>query len=124
MATLIGVYNTQGGPFAVFMAAARRWLGIYSCDLSRITHQAGGEKLQWRQLREKLASELGHTHVVVFPGAASADYAAASSGREPCVLIEDDEGRLSMILDWNDIALAQGDVARYEQILRSKLLMY
>lgn len=124
MAKLIGVYKSKGGALAVFVAAAKRWLGIYSCDLSRITHQAGGEKPGWRSLREKLASELGHTHVTVFPGHASAQYAAASAGREPCVLIEDEEGRLSMILDWNDLALAQGDVARYEQILRSKLLMY
>lgn len=124
MAKLIGVYSIKGGALAVFMAAARRWLGIYSCDLSRITHQAGGEKPQWRQLREKLSSELGHTHLVVFPGNAGANYAAASAGREPCVLMEDEEGRLSMILDWNDLALAQGDVARYELILRSKLLMY
>jgi hypothetical protein len=49
---------------------------------------------------------------------------AASSGREPCVLIQDDEGKLSMIMDWNDLAVSGGSVAKYEQILRSKLLMY
>jgi hypothetical protein len=29
-----------------------------------------------------------------------------------------------MIVDWNDLELAQGDVASFERILRSKLLMY
>jgi hypothetical protein len=29
-----------------------------------------------------------------------------------------------MIVDWNDLELAGGDITRFEQILRSKLLMY
>jgi len=29
-----------------------------------------------------------------------------------------------MIADWNDLALAHGDIPTYERILRSKLLMY
>ncbi len=124
MARLVGVYRAKGGAFAVFIAAVRRWFGLYSCDLSRITHQAGGEKPAWRDLRNRLASAEGHTHTCVFPQTATTAYAQASAGREPCVLIEDEDGRLSMILDWNDLALAKGDVARYEQILRSKLLMY
>ncbi len=47
----------------------------------------------------------------------------ASTGREPCVLITHDSGDIAMIVDWNDVALAK-DVASYERILRSKLLMY
>jgi hypothetical protein len=124
MAKLIGVYKAKGGAVAMFLAAARRWLGLYSCDLSRVTHQAGGEKPSWREFQERIARDGGHTHICVFPQTASAAYVQASAGREPCVLIEDDEGHLSMILDWNDLALAKGSVARYEDILRSKLLMY
>jgi hypothetical protein len=62
--------------------------------------------------------------VVVYRNHRSTEQVAASDGREPCVLIDDDSGRLSMIADWNDLDLAAGDVAKFEQILRSKLLMY
>jgi hypothetical protein len=40
------------------------------------------------------------------------------------VLIDDGSGVISMIMDWNDLDLAAGDIAKFEQILRSKLLMY
>jgi hypothetical protein len=124
MATLIGVYKSQGGLLATIRVAVLRAVGLPLCDLSRISHQLGGEKPQWRRLQKRLAEELGHRQIVVFPQTAPAVYAQASTGREPCVLIEDDEGRLGMILDWNDLALAKGSVAQYEKILRSKLLMY
>jgi hypothetical protein len=29
-----------------------------------------------------------------------------------------------MIVDWNDLEMAAGDITRFERILRSKLLMY
>jgi hypothetical protein len=49
---------------------------------------------------------------------------AASEGREPCILIEDDAGQLSMILDWTDLKLAKGSVSEFERAVRAKLLMY
>ena len=49
---------------------------------------------------------------------------AASAGREPCVLIEGENGGYAMIADWNDLELAAGDMATFEKILLSKLLMY
>jgi len=124
VAKIIGVYNARGGGLAAFIAKISRAFGVYACDLTRLTHGPAGEKKQWLDMRTRLASDAGHQHLVVFPNLAPATYQAASSGREPCVLIEDDEGSLSMILDWNDLAVAHGDIAKYEQILRSKLLMY
>jgi hypothetical protein len=124
MAKIICIYKAKGGGFALFLEAVMRWLGLYSCDLSRITHNALGQKKQWRDMKARLSQELGHTHWCVYPSRAEPAYVAASSGREPCVLWEDEQGNLSMMMDWNDVALAGGSVARYEQILRSKLLMY
>jgi hypothetical protein len=49
---------------------------------------------------------------------------AASDGREPCILIEDNSGGLSMILDWTDLKLAAGSVPAFERAIRAKLLMY
>jgi hypothetical protein len=124
MAKIIGVYRARGGGVARFVGALRRLVGSYPCDLTKLTHGAVGERKQWRQVCQRLLVELGHQHVVVFPNLSPDSYRAASSGREPCVLLDDGEGSLSMILDWNDLAVASGDIAKYEQILRSKLLMY
>jgi hypothetical protein len=124
VARIIGVYNARGGALRAVLASLSRALGVYPCDLTRLTHSVLGKKKQWTLLCERLQVELGHEHQVVFPNQATAAHQSASSGREPCVLIEDDEGSISMILDWNDLAVARGDVAKYEQILRSKLLMY
>ena len=41
--------------------------------------------------------------------------ARASAGREPCVLIEGDDGNLSMIVDWNDLQAADGSVETFEK---------
>jgi len=124
MAHIIGIYAAKGGAFARFVAGLRRLVGSSSCDLMRITHGVTGEKKQWRVLQKNLRDELSHTHLCLYPSQATAVYQAASSGREPCVLLEDDEGTLSMILDWNDLSAAKGNVNTYEKILRSKLLMY
>jgi hypothetical protein len=120
MATLIGVYRGKSGP----RRAIAKFLGVSSCDLARITDSRLGFTLQWKSLVERLEAEGHHTHTCVVASDASAAISAASAGREPCVLIDDGGGTLSMIVDWNDLALAAGNVARYERILRSKLLMY
>jgi hypothetical protein len=72
----------------------------------------------------RLQEEFGHELELVYRNRRSPEIAAASSGREPCVLIEDSGGGLAMIADWNDLDLAAGDLATFEKILRSKLLMY
>ena len=59
-----------------------------------------------------------------FYGVACSKERAASSGREPCILLEADDSSLSMVADWNDLQLAAGDVASFERILLAKLLMY
>jgi hypothetical protein len=120
MATLIGVYRGTSGP----RRAITRFLGAPSCDLARITDSRLGFTRQWKSLLERLEAEGHHTHPCVVASDASAEISAASAGREPCVLIDDGGGTLSMIVDWNDLALAAGNVARYERILRAKLLMY
>jgi hypothetical protein len=71
-----------------------------------------------------IESELGHHVELVYRNKRTPEIEAASAGREPCVLIEDEGGGISMIADWNDLDLAAGDVATFEKILRSKLLMY
>jgi len=119
MAHLIGVYRGSRG--ALYPLA--RFLGVYSCDLATLSENRTGLSPSWTAMVDRLAAE-GHSHELVSSKAASPAISQASSGREPCILIDDDHGDVAMIADWNDLSLAGGDIEKYERILRSKLLMY
>jgi len=121
---LIGVVKADSGVLREFGRSLGRLSGLHACALSHLCRSPKNPSSAWRALRERLAADLGHELVVVYRNQRSTEQAAASDGREPCVLIDDGSGRLSMIADWNDLDLAAGDVAKFEQILRSKLLMY
>lgn len=124
MATLIAVYDADGGVLREFLRGLGRALGAHACALSHIVRSTTSTRSPWKTLRASLATELGHDLVLVHRNQRTAPQLAASAGREPCVLIDDGSGVLSMIMDWNDLDLAAGDIAKFEQILRSKLLMY
>ena len=124
MVKLIGVVKADSGVLREFGRSLGRLSGLHACALSHLCRSPQKPSSAWRALRARLAADLGHELVVVYRNHRSTEQVAASDGREPCVLIDDDSGRLSMIADWNDLDLATGDVAKFEQILRSKLLMY
>ena len=124
MAELIGVYSADGGILAEFRRALGRRVGSHACWLSQLTHSPAKPTPQWRALEKALETELGHTFTLAFRNTRTPEQEAASAGREPCVLIDDSQGHLSMIVDWNDLEMAGGDIERFERILRSKLLMY
>lgn len=124
MATLIGVYRADAGVFADLKRRIGRLIGSHACWLSQLTHSPSKPTQQWCALESAIQDEFGHTFSLIYRNRRTPEQEAASSGREPCVLIDDGEGHLSMIVDWNDLELARGDVARFERILRSKLLMY
>lgn len=119
MAHLIGVYRGTRGP----LYPLSRFLGAYSCDLARLSENRTGISPAWKAMVDRLTAD-GHSHELVSSKTASVALSQASAGREPCILIDDDHGDVAMIADWNDLSLADGDIERYERILRSKLLMY
>jgi hypothetical protein len=124
VAELIGVYNADGGVFAEFRRMLGRRVGSHACWLSQLTHSPQKPTARWRALESAIASDFGHSFSLVYRNTRTPEQEAASAGREPCVLIDDGQGHLSMIVDWNDLELAEGDIGRFERILRSKLLMY
>ncbi len=124
MRKLIGVYNANGGFAGEIAYFFGHLIGIQSCTLCDVTHSPVRKKSQWRDLEQRLQDDLGYQIVLVHKNERTPEQHLASAGREPCVLIEDDEGQLSMIMDWNDLKLSKGDVTTFEKILRSKLLMY
>jgi hypothetical protein len=121
---LIGVYNANGGLAGELGYFFGHLIGTRSCTLCDITHSPFAKKSEWKRLEQSLKRELGIEFVLVHKNERTPAQLAASDGREPCVLIEDSEEKLSMILDWNDLKLAHGDVAQFERAVRAKLLMY
>lgn len=124
MARLIGVYNADGGLKGEISYLLGHMVGTAQCALCDITHSPLWKKKAWKEMEQRLEVELGHQMVLRHRNETTEQEARASAGREPCVLIEGDDGQLSMILDWNDLTAAGGRVERFERILRSKLLMY
>ena len=118
------MYNADGGLVGELSYFFGHLIGVRECTLCDITHSPFAKKSQWKALENRLRDEQGLDFVLVHKNERSEAERVASEGREPCVLIEDDEGRLSMILDWNDLKLAHGSVAEFERALAAKLLMY
>ncbi len=73
-------------------------------------------------MEKRLRDDLGIEFVLVHRNERSDAQRAATYGREPCILIEDDAGKPSMCLDWTDFKLAKGSVAEFERAVGAKLL--
>ena len=124
MATLIGVYRADAGILAEFRRALGRRVGSHAFRLYQLSHSPSLPTAQWSALQKAIDAEFGHTFSLVYRNTRTPEQDAASAGREPCVLIDAGQGHLSMIVDWNDLELAEGDIEKFGRILRSKLLMY
>jgi len=121
---LIGIYNADGGLRGELAYFFGHLVGVAECALCDITHSPVRKKKEWKEFEVRLENDLGHEFVLLHRNETNDAQKKASAGREPCVLIESDDGSLSMIADWNDLEAAKGDVQVFERILRSKLLMY
>jgi predicted ATP-grasp superfamily ATP-dependent carboligase len=124
MAELIAVTRVQAGFGPSLRYALARALGVKPCPMKALSHGLIRPSASWQALSDTLKAELDHTLTVVAPNRADDAVKKASSGREPCVLIRDDDGGVSMLADWNDLSAANGKLDVFERILRSKLLMY
>jgi len=124
MAELIAVTAVKDAPGSRVRYGLARVFGARPCALMAISHGVFRVRPSWKALADSFHSELRHTLTIVSSGTADSEIQSASVGREPCVLIRDDHGGVSMIADWNDLQAAAGNVQVFERILRSKLLMY
>jgi hypothetical protein len=124
MAELIGVTSVNTGWGKSLGYGLARVFGAKPCALKALSHGLFRSSSAWHRLASTLSEELGHRLTVVAPNEAEPAISEASRGREPCVLIRDPEGGVSMIADWNDLAASAGRIDVFERILRSKLLMY
>ncbi|MDR9363384.1 MAG: hypothetical protein RI590_04635 [Microbacteriaceae bacterium] len=123
MRKLIGVYNANGGFVGELAYFFGHLIGIRDCKLCDVTHSPVKKKAAWKEFEKRILED-GYEFVLVHKNERTQEHIDASGGREPCVLIEYEDGSLSMILDWNDLKAAKGDVTSFEKILKSKLIMY
>jgi hypothetical protein len=121
---LIAVTAQRSGAWPTIRYAFSRMLGLTPCPMKALSHGVIRLSPSWTALSHTIASDFGHTLILVSSDRADEAVKKASSGREPCVLIRDTDGGVSMIADWNDISAAKGKIDVFERILRSKLLMY
>lgn len=124
MTRLIAVVAADGGFFSELKNTANRLIGAHPCALSELARSPSRPRAAWSQLVTRFRVEQGHELELVYRNRRTPKVEAASAGREPCVLIEGENGGYAMIADWNDLELAAGDMATFEKILLSKLLMY
>ena len=93
MATPIGVY------LAEFRRSTARLVGSHACRLSQLAHTPSKPGPQRHALARAIANEFGHTLYLTCQNHQTPEQEAASSGREPGVLIDHGQGHLSMIAD-------------------------
>lgn len=124
MKKLIGVYNANGGIIGELGYFFGHLIGIKECSLCDITHSPIKKKADWKALEQSLAETMGYQFELLHLNERDEKQLAASKGREPCVLLENEDQSYSIVLDWNDLKAADGSVASFEKILKSKLMMY
>jgi hypothetical protein len=104
----------QGSPNPVALIGvhlAKKGLsGAFACDLKRISRK----RAQFRALTTGFKADYG----VDF------ELTATSTGKEPCVLAKFDDGSTAMLLDSRDLALVDGNVKKFEQNLRAKMMFF
>lgn len=121
---LIGVYNADGGIIGELKYVFGHLIGTAECELCDITHSPVRRKPQFDAMAKALKAEYGVDFLLRHLNERTPEQKQASEGRAPCVLAEYPDGKIGMLLDKNDLKAAGGDVAKFEKILRGKLLIF
>lgn len=114
---LIGVYDADGGLLGEAAYVWGRLRGTRHCSLCDITHSPLRRKPSWDELLARLPVPFTTLHLNEMP----ADVAdVIRTAGAPVVLIRT-ETDLTVLLDAADLERADGDVQRFEQLLRRRL---
>ena len=122
--TLIGVYKADGGLLGELSYFFGHLVGIKHCSLCDITHSPIRKKAQFKAFEQRLLNERGIATRLVHMNERSERELAASKGREPCVLLEYEDGSISMFLDYEELKAAGGRVGSFEKLVESRLAIY
>jgi len=121
---LIGVYKADGGLVGEVSYFLGHLVGIKECSLCDITHSPIMKKKAFKDFEKRLEASRGIKMRLVHMNERSPAELAASQGREPCVLLEYEDGSMSMFLDYEELKAAGGKVGSFEKLVESRLNIY
>ena len=122
--TLIGVYNADGGILGELSYFFGHLVGIKSCSLCDITHSPIKKKNDFKAFEKRILEERGIAFRLVHMNERTEAELAASKGREPCVLLQYEDGSISMFLDYVELKTSKGSVKSFERLVESRLNIY
>jgi hypothetical protein len=122
--TLIGVYKADGGFIGEVSYFLGHLVGLRECNLCDITHSPVRKKSAFKAYEAKLLQERGINMKLVHMNERTDAELAASKGREPCVLLQYEDGSISMFLDYVELKAASGSVDSFAKLVDSRLNIY
>ena len=122
--TLIGVYKADGGIVGELSYFLGHLVGIRNCSLCDITHSPILKKAAFKDFEKRLLAERNIDIRLVHMNERTEAELAASKGREPCVLLQYEDGSMSMFLDYVELKAAGGSVRSFEKLVNSRLDIY
>ena len=122
--TLIGVYKADGGLLGEVSYFFGHLVGVRSCSLCDITHSPIKKKNAFKQFEQRLLKERNIATRLVHMNERTDAELAASAGREPCVLLQYEDGSISMFLDYVELKTSKGSVQSFEKLVESRLNIY
>lgn len=122
--TLIGVYKADGGILGELAYFFGHLVGLKSCSLCDITHSPVKKKSAFKEFEKRLLAERNIAFRLVHMNERTEAELAASEGREPCVLLQYEDGSISMFLDFVELKTSKGSVKSFEKLVESRLNIY
>ena len=122
--TLIGVYKADGGLVGEVRYFLGHLVGVKECSLCDITHSPIMKKKAFKEFEARLRAKRGIDVRLVHMNERTEAELAASKGREPCVLLQYEDGSISMFLDYEELKAAGGRVNSFEKLVESRLNIY
>lgn len=122
--TLIGVYKADGGIVGEISYFLGHLIGVKECSLCDITHSPIMKKKAFKEFEARLRANRDIDIRLVHMNERTEAELAASKGREPCVLLQYEDGSISMFLDYEELKAAGGRVNSFEKLVESRLNIY
>lgn len=123
-ATLIGVYNADGGILGKLSYVLGHLIGTRSCSLCDISHSPVKMKSSFKAFERELADKHGIAVKMIHRNERNERETKASAGREPCMLLEYADGSISMFLDSVELKALSGKVHDFRKLIYSRLDLY
>ncbi len=122
--TLIGIYKADGGLTGELSYFFGHLIGVRHCSLCDITHSPIMKKREFKEFERRIEAEFGIGFRLRHMNERTTEEKRASAGREPCVLLQHEDGTLSMFLDFMELQAADGSVKSFEKLLRTRLDLF